>query len=701
MNPLGIGDPLRLGPYRLLGVLGEGGMGKVYLGQDGTGRTAAVKVLRPDLAHDLHLAQRFVREAQMAQAVTSKGVARVLGSQTEGGRPWIASEFLAGPTLDEAVSRHGPLDESAVRALATALARTLQDIHASGLVHRDLKPANIVLTSAGPRVIDFGIARPEHGLTLTTTGQVPVTPGYGAPEQILGQRVGPPADVFSLGAVLVHASSGRRAFDAGHVAAVQYEVVHGQPDLSQVPIPLQPLIGPCLAKDAAMRPVPGQIAAAFAPPRGAERIWRQGALADEIRTREVDVRRLTTQAGPDSTPGVSRRRLLTTLAAGGAVLVGGGTATWWLRRGNGAWSGAGGEEAGPFDIPPAVQTPYAAMLNVTEGEITVEPGAKLTPLWGPLGRAADDSPPPLTVRDVIVVGARGGGLSALSVVNGKERWAAHDVEASGRFVSLSDQLIAAIGPDGRLVTFVASSGARKWTAPAQARSVLAADEEMVYVATEDGRLRAVGRSDATIRWTASTSADLRTEVRPRGVAARGRLIFCAENGDIVAIDTRNGQKAWEFPSEAKDINTPKIHQDRVFFGGKSLTALRISDGKEIWANKPQKDYRGNWEYWSSPTIQDDAVYAMRGNYTRKVRAEDGSYLWTQGTWGSARSPVLQQGSLSWILTDYPDVTALEPSMGKSLLSYPLHSETQIQGLAADGNRVFVMANGQLTALPVL
>ena len=122
---------------------------------------------------------------------------------------------------------------AALRALAAQLARTLHDIHAAGLVHRDLKPPNIVLTSTGPRVIDFGIARPEHGLTLTTTGQIPVTPGYGAPEQVLGQRVGPAADVFSLGAVLAYAASGRRAFDAAHVAAVQYEVVHGKPDMSR------------------------------------------------------------------------------------------------------------------------------------------------------------------------------------------------------------------------------------------------------------------------------------------------------------------------------------------------------------------------------------------------------------------------------------------------------------------------------------
>lgn len=209
MKPLGQGDPLRLGPYRLHGVLGEGGMGKVYFGADASGGPAAVKVLLPELAHDGHLAERFLREARTAQAVTSEGVARVLAAELEGGRPWIATEFLVSPTLDDAVGRFGPLDDAAVRELARSLARTLQDVHATGLVHRDVKPPNVVLTSRGPRLIDFGIARPEHGLTLTRTGQIPVTPGYGAPEQVLGKRVGPAADVFSLGAVLAFAAGGQ------------------------------------------------------------------------------------------------------------------------------------------------------------------------------------------------------------------------------------------------------------------------------------------------------------------------------------------------------------------------------------------------------------------------------------------------------------------------------------------------------------
>lgn len=318
MQPLSFGDPIRLGPYRIAGVLGEGGMGKVYVGHDSSGRLAAVKVLRPELAHDHNLAQRFLREARTAQAVSSTGVARVVGSHTEGGRPWIATEYLSGPTLEQAVAGHGPLDEAGVRALAAALASTLREIHAAGLIHRDLKPANIVLTSSGPRVIDFGIARPEHGLTLTTTGQAPATPGYGAPEQILGQRVGPSADVFSLGAVLVYAASGRQAYEGAHVAAVQYEVVHGSPALHAVPEGLRPLIAPCLAKDPAHRPQPSSVIQLSAPPRGADRLWKKGVLGTQIKEHETRTSRLSTLAGTtvaDAKP--SRRLFLTSLAAGG------------------------------------------------------------------------------------------------------------------------------------------------------------------------------------------------------------------------------------------------------------------------------------------------------------------------------------------------------------------------------------------------
>ncbi|WP_143676176.1 serine/threonine-protein kinase, partial [Streptomyces milbemycinicus] len=200
--PLADDDPMRLGPYRLLGVVGAGGMGKVYLGVDAAGRTAAVKALRAADDVDPGMLDRFRREAEVARSVRGPGVAAVLGHGVWAERPWLASEFLPGLTLTRAVERFGPCAEADVRALGAALAGTLAEIHAAGLVHRDLKPSNVVLTRGGPYVIDFGIARPEHGMTLTGAGSAPATPGFSAPEQVLGRRTGPPGDVFALGAVL-------------------------------------------------------------------------------------------------------------------------------------------------------------------------------------------------------------------------------------------------------------------------------------------------------------------------------------------------------------------------------------------------------------------------------------------------------------------------------------------------------------------
>jgi serine/threonine protein kinase len=214
-------------------------MGAVHLGRDARGRAAAVKVLRAELAADEGMVRRFRREADTAASVRGRGVAPVLGYDLDGPVPWIAAAYLAGPTLHQAVAACGVLDEGGTRALGAELARTVAEIHAAGLVHRDLKPSNIVLTRAGPRVIDFGIARPEYGLTLTEPGLAPATPGYAPPEQITGRRAGPAADVFALGAVLVFACTGRGPFGSGHAAAVGFRVVHEEPELEGL-VPVVP-----------------------------------------------------------------------------------------------------------------------------------------------------------------------------------------------------------------------------------------------------------------------------------------------------------------------------------------------------------------------------------------------------------------------------------------------------------------------------
>ncbi|MFE3905164.1 PQQ-binding-like beta-propeller repeat protein [Streptomyces sp. NPDC059153] len=701
MKPLESGDPIRLGPYRILAVLGEGGMGKVYVGQDGEGHAAAVKVLHPHLAHDEKLTQRFVREAQMARAVTGGAVAGVLDARMEGGRPWIATEFLTGPTLDDAVRSHGPLDEPTVRALAAALAHALRDIHTAGLVHRDLKPANIVLTATGPRVIDFGIARPEHGLTLTATGQVPVTPGYGAPEQVLGRRVGPPADVFSLGAVLVYAASGQHAYEGSHVAAVQYEVVHGTPRLDRVPPMLQPLVGPCLAKDPASRPLPDQIIQSFAPPRGAERTWRQGPIARDITTREHSLHRLTTVPGGVAPQSVSRRRLLIGLAVGGPVLAaGGGTAAWWSRKADRAGRG-------PFDIPAAVQTPKARVLDAKKGDYVL--GETPEPLWSVPSALGDDSPAPLPVRDVVVVGAPKGGIAARSVVDGRLRWSAPEAVATHRYLSLSDELVAAVDRSGTLVTFVASTGEPKWTSPAGASSLLAADDEAVYLITKDRRVRSIGRADAKIRWTVEVDADLGTKAASRGIAAHGRLVITTADGDIVAIDTGDGRKVWERREQAEGGRAKLALSGRsLCVTGKRLSTLDIIGGKELWAAKNPKPPSGAPVFWGLPTIHGRHVYASVLQFPLRFDLRDGKATdWAyEGLLEcDPPSPLVVQGNGLWSVSVNKtrggiNVIDLSPDSSRSTWVFPIIENPDHYWLEGDANRVFLLNGTSLSALPV-
>ncbi|MFF5017246.1 protein kinase [Streptomyces sp. NPDC001165] len=698
MNPLGVGDPIRLGPYRVLGVLGEGGMGKVYAGQDGAGTIAAIKVLRPELAHDANLAQRFVREALAAQAVRSPGVAAVLGAQTEGGRPWIATEFLAGPTLDQAVDKHGPLDETSARALAASIAQTLADIHAAGFIHRDLKPQNIVLTSTGPRVIDFGIARPEHGLTLTTTGQIPVTPGYGAPEQVLGRRVTPAADVFSLGAVLVYAATGRRAFEGAHVAAVQYEVVHGEPRWDGLPPQLHTLVAPCLAKDGASRPNPGQIAAAFAPPKNSRRVWQRGPVGDEIKERERQVRQLTAPPTTGSSTTVTRRRLLTGLAAGGTVLAaGGGTTGWWLLRQQARQD----QKDGLFDIPPAVTTPKARLLLADDGDYIV--GGSPKALWSRHEIIDQDSAAPLPVRDVVVVGDYGygkRGIAAYNVVDGKRRWAARDVQPD-HYLSLSDRLIVAVDAEGTLHTFVPSTGERKWTAAADAAAVVAADDRAVYVMTKDHRLRSVGRSDAKVRWTARIPSEHRGKISARVAVGRGRLVLPTVDGHVLAMATGDGHLVWQRRNQAKEVSVnPVVRDGVVYLNGRTLAALRLIDGKEIWSKTTRDMYEAPAE-WGPVSVHGDSVYADGGMFPQRRSTVDGRNIWTSRMGGGSDSSVLVQGTGVWMIDrEYRTVVnTVNLDDGLSVWSYEL-PEAKQHAIAVAGNRAFIRNDSSLYALPV-
>lgn len=309
MQPLDADGPRTIGAYRLLGRLGAGGMGRVYLARSQGGRTVAVKVIHPHFALDEEFRARFRREVAAARRVGGAWTAPVLDADPEAATPWVATGYVAGPSLTQTLASHGPLPERTVRALGAGLAEALGAVHQLGLVHRDVKPSNVLLAIDGPRLIDFGIARATDGTaSLTSTGVSVGSPGYMAPEQILGRGVTGAADVFSLGAVLAYATAGVSPFPGDSSAALLYKVVHEEPELGALDGELKELVAHCLAKDPAARPTPAEIAARLAPePGGAAQLvetgWLPETLVREVSRAAVQLLDLETAQPVRSAPG--------------------------------------------------------------------------------------------------------------------------------------------------------------------------------------------------------------------------------------------------------------------------------------------------------------------------------------------------------------------------------------------------------------
>ncbi|MER6460786.1 protein kinase [Streptomyces sp. NPDC001228] len=263
MAALEPGDPRSVGEYQLLGRLGAGGMGRVFLGRSPGGRSVAVKVVHAELvAGQPEFRSRFRREVEAARKVSGAFTAPVVDADPDAPLPWLVTSYIAGPSLQDAVAERGPLAAGSVLALAAGLAEALTSIHAAHLVHRDLKPSNVLLADDGPRVIDFGIARSVESETITRAGLMIGSPGFMSPEQVEGGEVTGASDVFALGAVLTFAATGGNPFGDGSTPSLLYRVVHDGPDITAVTDPdLASLIAACLAKDPARRPTPREILA--------------------------------------------------------------------------------------------------------------------------------------------------------------------------------------------------------------------------------------------------------------------------------------------------------------------------------------------------------------------------------------------------------------------------------------------------------
>ncbi|OEJ32495.1 serine/threonine-protein kinase [Streptomyces subrutilus] len=572
------GFPEYAGRYRLESVLGSGGMGVVHLATSASGLRLAVKVVHAQHAMDPEFRARFRQEVAAARRVSGAFTAPVVDADPDAERPWMATLFIDAPTLAEQV-REAPLRPGALARLGAGLAEALRDIHRAGVVHRDLKPSNVLMAPDGVRVIDFGISRPADSDLRTETGKLIGTPPFMAPEQFQRPReVGPAADVFAMGAVLVHAATGRGPFDSDSHYLVAYQVVHSEPDLTGVPSSLAPVIARCLAKDPADRPTPdallgelraaayptGEETRAFIPrPRRPVSSPLLPSAADDVTHRRVRV--------PEA-PAAGRRPRRLALALALALLLTGGAAAAGY-----AWFGGGGDPAGRAAphapgpaAPPPAPTPWSAALGDRGPGNTVSacaaaagalycstPGlvaARLDPADGALvwsvpapgtgTRAAGATAiEPVAGGGLVLAVTPGSGLlQALDPATGEPRWK-KDIARNATVLPAGSKVLAA-GADGSVTALDAATGDVSWskrlgrtgsvwlTGPGRAEGALD-----LYVSTraDDGtssQVSAVDPADGTVRWQLRAPGLL----KPVGVAQGGLHLTAGDlQGMTVAV----------------------------------------------------------------------------------------------------------------------------------------------------------------------
>ncbi|MEU8758435.1 serine/threonine-protein kinase [Streptomyces sp. NPDC048659] len=457
--------PEYAGEYRLQATLGAGGMGVVHLATSASGLRLAVKVVHAQYAEDPEFRARFRQEVAAARRVSGAFTAPVVDADPDDVRPWMATLYVPGPTLADQVKRSGPLSPAELRRLTAGLAEALRDIHRAGVVHRDLKPSNVLLTDSGPKVIDFGISRPVDSDLHTETGKLIGSPPFMAPEQFQRPReVGPAADVFALGSVLVHAATGHGPFDSDSPYIVAYQVVHDEPDLSGVPEELAPLVARCLAKEPAERPGPAEIMAALKPP--------SYDAAAFIPAQRRPVSPAPRPAGPAPSwdaetpvrapaPPRRRRRRTLPLALGTALLLAaGGTAVVLAQRDAPAaprhpaevaesfdgWQTVlwkGGEPSAP-SCAHASGALYCAGRGVSAARLDPATGAVVWSRPGPAGRVGPEAPAPLTGGPLAAATATGE-LRTYAPADGTPGWQRKAAARPERFIPAGDALVLTNG----------------------------------------------------------------------------------------------------------------------------------------------------------------------------------------------------------------------------------------------------------------
>ncbi|MFD7446208.1 serine/threonine-protein kinase [Streptomyces sp. NPDC059909] len=540
--------PEYAGQYRLEACLGAGGMGVVHLARSASGMRLAVKIVHEQYAADPEFRARFRQEVAAARRVSGAFTASVVDADPDAGRPWMATLYVPGPTLADQVKRNGPMTPAELRRLTAGLAEALRDIHRVGVVHRDLKPSNVLLTDTGPKVIDFGISRPFDSDLRTETGKLIGSPPFMAPEQFQRPReVGPAADVFALGSVLVHAATGSGPFDSDSPYIVAYQVVHDEADLTGVPAELAPLISRCLAKAPADRPTPDEIMADLRPPsyEAAAFIPTQRRPAG---TMPAPTGRPETRSGEPGTPGGSggpaggtpprprarRRRHPRLLAAGVTLLVVAGGAL--------AMHGYGGTD-GDAPGPPA---PTGAANAFRPWEATLRASGDTAPVCGFADAALYCSVPGVSAARLDPADGRVVWSVTASAAKGEEGHPALGPAVSGGLVHTT----TATTRTAKIQTYHPADGTAGWSADISSyQGGVGFAGDTVLLVSPAGSVKALDAATGKTRWRHALPGHTRPALGAYSEET-GRLHAFEVSPDgrstvVTAVDPRTGTVAWQ------------------------------------------------------------------------------------------------------------------------------------------------------------
>ncbi|WP_338897641.1 PQQ-binding-like beta-propeller repeat protein [Streptomyces sp. TG1A-60] len=563
-------DPRRIGPFEVLGRLGAGGMGLVYLARSASGRRVAIKTVRTELAEDQLFRVRFTREVEAARAVSGFYTAAVVDADPRAAVPWLATAYVPAPSLEEIVNDCGPMPVQAVRWFAAGVAEALQSIHGAGLVHRDLKPSNVLVVEDGPRVIDFGIASGVSNTRLTMTNVAVGTPAYMSPEQAKDSRsVTGASDVFSLGSMLVFAATGHAPFHGANPVETVFMLLREGPDLSGLPDELRPLIESCMQMDPTARPNPADLQAQLAPHLFGSGSDDSGTASAWLPEKAVSL--IETRRGGRPAP---------------------------KQQSSGGRGGATGRPTAPVPPPPpsydpapvppvSPGAPDTGPVRLAGGQVPIGPGprvadARAAAVQAPppeAGLAASWSRPRAGVNGADPAPAVPAPPAPEPAASGWRPWRFRMSNDVWGTPSVADDLVYVTSFEVHALDV--ATGRRRFKTRDVAWSMAVADGRVH--ASDGPTLFALDAREGADLWRLSTDAWVYSLK-----ADRGTVVTATRGGGVQGWEASNGQKLWEVTGAQTDFESPEagpVVQDGTVYVWKDarLCALEARTGDERWS----------------------------------------------------------------------------------------------------------------------